>query len=110
MFTPMFILYSGIRQILNYQQAPDCLKTSSDLLMQLNTFWLFWICFREGGGKAFLQHLALRLVLLCHKYAPIRYDFRLNYCTERRLIQRIGGRYRFIHRHLQEYFANMNID
>lgn len=63
----------------------------------------------EGGGKALLQHLALRLVLTWNGYAPFRYDLLLNYCTERLLLQRIGGRYRFMHKLLQDHFAKMDL-
>jgi hypothetical protein len=64
----------------------------------------------EGGGKAFLQHCFLRIVLAANRYAPFRYDLLLNYCTERLLLQRIGGRYRFMHKTLQDYFAKMELE
>ncbi|MHC5674647.1 hypothetical protein [Nostoc sp.] len=31
----------------------------------------------------------------------------LNYCTDRLFLQRVGGRYRFIHKLLQDHFAQM---
>jgi hypothetical protein len=65
---------------------------------------------QEGGGKALCQHLALRIVLAANRYAPFRYDLLLNYCTERLLLQRIGGRYRFMHKTLQDYFAKMELE
>jgi hypothetical protein len=71
---------------------------------------LVWQSFQEAGGQALIQHVALRLVLWSNGYAPPRYDLLLNYCTERLLLQRIGGRYRFMHRTLQEYFARMEVD
>ncbi len=33
----------------------------------------------------------------------------LNSATERMFLQRIGGRYRFIHKLLQEHFAKMEL-
>jgi hypothetical protein len=33
----------------------------------------------------------------------------LDYCTERLILQRVGNRYRFIHRLVQEHFANLEI-
>jgi hypothetical protein len=45
-----------------------------------------------------------------NRYAPPRYDLLLNYCTERLLLQRIGGRYRFMHKLLQDHFANLDLD
>lgn len=64
----------------------------------------------EGGGNALLKHVILRIVLAANRYAPFRYDLLLNYCTERLLLQRIGGRYRFMHKTLQDYFAKMELD
>jgi F0F1-type ATP synthase assembly protein I len=66
--------------------------------------------FYFGGGKALAQHIALRIVLAWNGYAPYRYDKLLDYCTERLLLQRIGGRYRFMHKLLQEHFAKMPLD
>lgn len=62
------------------------------------------------GGLTYAQHLALRLVMWWNGYAPPRYDRLLDYATERLLLQRIGGRYRFMHKLLQEYFAAMPLE
>jgi len=70
---------------------------------------LLWLSFQAGGGQAWLQHIALRIVLAWNRYAPFRYDLLLDYCTERLLLQRIGGRYRFMHRLLQDHFAQMDL-
>jgi hypothetical protein len=61
--------------------------------------------FRMGGGLAIIQHLCLRLLLT--RYYGIPWDLArfLTYCHERRLLQQIGGRYRFIHRELLDHFA-----
>jgi DNA polymerase III delta prime subunit len=66
--------------------------------------------FLAGGGLALVQHTSLRIVLAWNGYAPYRYDKLLDYCTERLLLQRIGGRYRFMHKLLQEHFAKMPLD
>jgi DNA polymerase III delta prime subunit len=58
-----------------------------------------------GGGVACIQHLCLRLTLTQDRKIPWNYARFLNYCVERRLLQRIGGRYRFIHRELLDHFA-----
>ncbi|KST68053.1 NACHT domain-containing protein [Mastigocoleus testarum] len=55
------------------------------------------------------KHLSLRTILYCNGYIPWNYAHFLDYCTERLFLQRIGGRYRFIHRLLQEYFAAMTL-
>ncbi|MGB7417003.1 MAG: hypothetical protein WA902_22610, partial [Thermosynechococcaceae cyanobacterium] len=65
--------------------------------------------FSQSGGRDLLQHVALRIVMAKHGYAPYRYDLLLDYCVERRLLQRVGGRYRFIHKLLQEHFAKMEM-
>jgi DNA polymerase III delta prime subunit len=58
-----------------------------------------------GGGLAVIQHFTLRVILTLNNLIPWRYIRFLNYCTERCLLQRVGGRYRFLHRELLEYFA-----
>jgi DNA polymerase III delta prime subunit len=63
----------------------------------------------ERGGKACIQHIAIRIILWLVGKAPNNYAVFLDYCTDCLLIQRVGGRYRFIHRLLQDYFANMKL-
>ncbi|BAY41480.1 hypothetical protein NIES2111_58760 (plasmid) [Nostoc sp. NIES-2111] len=58
-------------------------------------------------GKVFIQHFSLRLILYFNGYIPWNYARFLDYCTERMLLQRVGGRYRFIHKLLQDHFAQM---
>ncbi|HEY9853224.1 MAG TPA: NACHT domain-containing protein [Leptolyngbyaceae cyanobacterium] len=60
-----------------------------------------------GGGFACIQHFSLRLVLWLHGDIPWNYAKFLNYASEKLFLQRIGGRYRFIHDLLREHFANM---
>ncbi|MBD2432305.1 MULTISPECIES: hypothetical protein [Fischerella] len=62
------------------------------------------------GGLACIQHLVLRLVLVLNGYTPLHYANFLNYCKELLLLQQVGGRYRFIHRLLQEHFAAMPLE
>jgi hypothetical protein len=58
-------------------------------------------------GSACVQHFTLRFVFWCFGLGPLRYVRFLNSATERMLLQRIGGRYRFIHGLLREHFAAM---
>ena len=64
-----------------------------------------------GGGlvpsTACTQHFALRLILWWNGYIPWNYARFLNYATEQGFLQRVGGRYRFIHGLLQEHFAQI---
>jgi DNA polymerase III delta prime subunit len=63
-----------------------------------------------AGGQECIQHFSLRLVLRDKGSIPCNYTRFLDYCTDRLLLQRIGGRYRFIHRLLQEHFAAMLLE
>jgi len=40
-------------------------------------------------------------------FTLLHYARFLNYCTELTLLQRVGGRYRFIHKLLQDHLAHM---
>lgn len=79
-------------------------ENSSHPFLSAMSFSLF-SSFYYGGGQAFAQHFCLRFVLAYSGTFPFFCIPFLNYCTERRLLQRIGGRYRFIHRELLEHFA-----
>lgn len=74
---------------------------------------LFWGVFglsfgvATGGGEACLKHFILRLVLYYCGYIPWNYTRFLNYATDRILLQKVGGGYIFVHRLLQEHFAQM---
>lgn len=61
--------------------------------------------FLVGGGLACFQHVCLRFVLWQSGIAPWNLARFLNYCVERKLLQRVGGRYRFLHRELLDHFA-----
>ena len=63
-----------------------------------------------GGGQAVIQHFILHLILTYTDKIPWNYARLLNYCVERRLMQRIGGHYRFIHKELLEHFAAMELE
>jgi hypothetical protein len=58
-----------------------------------------------GGGQACVQHLCLRFILWKSGTIPWNFARFLNYCVERRLLLRVGGRYRFLHRELLDHFA-----
>ena len=58
-----------------------------------------------------MKHLSLRITLTFKmKVAPWYYARFLNHCTDRLLLQRVGGRYRFIHPLVQEHFAAMPLE
>jgi hypothetical protein len=60
-----------------------------------------------GGGLACLQHLTLRLVLWLNGDIPWNYSRFLNYANDRLFLQRVGGRYRFIHDSIREHFSSL---
>ncbi len=62
-----------------------------------------------GGGLTCVKHFTLRLILYRNGYIPWNYACFLNYCTDHLLLEQIGGRYRFIHKLLQEHFAAMHL-
>jgi hypothetical protein len=103
--TIIFIGLSGITSLL--ENKDDLIGSSLQrnlsgaLQNPLNIGFFF------GGGGACIQHFCLRIILTRHYKIPWNLARFLNYCTERRLLQRIGGRYRFIHRELLEYFAGL---
>lgn len=62
------------------------------------------------SGLTFLQHLVIRWLLYRNNYAPWNYAQFLDYCKEKLILERVGGRYRFIHKQLQEHFASMSLN
>jgi DNA polymerase III delta prime subunit len=60
------------------------------------------------GGFVCIQHGILRLLLYQSKLIPWNYARFLDYSTERLFLQRVGGRYRFVHRLLQDHFSQMS--
>jgi hypothetical protein len=57
------------------------------------------------GGRACLQHFALRLVLWYNNFAPLHYIRFLDYAAARLFLRKVGGGYVFAHHLLLEYFA-----
>jgi hypothetical protein len=58
-------------------------------------------------GAAWIQHFTLRSILWSCGRVPWRYARFLDYSTDWMFLQRIGGRYRFIHDLLRDHFAAM---
>ncbi|MEM7617463.1 MAG: hypothetical protein AAF195_03685, partial [Pseudomonadota bacterium] len=63
-----------------------------------------------GGGNTCIQHFVVRLIFYFKGYIPWNYALFLDYSTERLFLQRVGGRYRFIHKMVQEHFADMEFN
>jgi hypothetical protein len=74
------------------------------------SFWLsgvlFWALLAAlVPGAAWIQHFTLRFIIWCRGVIPWHYARFLDYATERMFLQRVGGRYRFIHDLLRDHFA-----
>jgi hypothetical protein len=82
-------------------------EASDWLFFELTNVPLFGLLSGLVPGAACIQHFALRFILWCRGVTPWNYARFLNYATERMLLQRVGGRYRFIHELLREHFAAM---
>ena len=63
-----------------------------------------------NAGFPVVQHATLRFLLHRQGHVPNNYAKFLQYTTERRLTQQIGGSFRFIHRELLDHFAAMEPD
>jgi hypothetical protein len=59
----------------------------------------------QAGGRACLQHLSLRILLVGNRAAPWNYARFLDYAVRRLLLRRVGPGYVFIHRSFLEYFG-----
>lgn len=66
---------------------------------------LFVQAFIIGDSIICVQHLALRLVLHRAKIIPWNFVIFFQQAEDRLFVQRTGGSYIFLHRYLQEYFA-----
>ena len=87
--------------------SPRIAESGLQLLLVLFVWVTLLVIFLYGGGIACIQHFSLRTILTCQYKIPWNLARFLTYCHERRLLQQIGGRYRFIHRELLEHFAGM---
>jgi hypothetical protein len=124
-------LTSGLKQDLNVRSRPNqgiwnslqsqiwittIIFTVMTLICVAFSFLGAWVLalfislrigFSTGGGRACSQHLALRIILW-RKGLPWNFARFLNYCVERRLLLRVGGSYRFLHRELLDHLAQSN--
>ncbi len=100
----LFGLISTIFYTLLSQKTGISFELRQIIMIGLSNGVFFGVSY---GGYACIQHFTLRLILWQHGDIPWNYAKFLNYVSERLFMQRIGGRYRFIHDLLREHFANM---
>lgn len=65
------------------------------------------VLFYTYGGGACIYHYSLRFMLWRRNFAPLNYVGFLEYAADRIFLNRVGGGYAFIHRMIQEYFAEL---
>lgn len=58
------------------------------------------------GGASLLKHYALRVSLWYRGKLPFKYTQFLDHSARNILLYKVGGGYVFVHRLLQQYFAN----
>ncbi len=80
---------------------------TSELMSEILLFFAVMLVFITpfNFARSVTEHLTLRITFFLTKKAPWNYARFLNYATEKMLLQRVGGGYRFIHRLLQERLA-----
>lgn len=59
------------------------------------------------GLATVIKHYSLRLFFCFYKKTPLKFIPFLDYCAKLILLKKVGGGYIFIHRMLQEHFANL---
>ena len=64
---------------------------------------------RRVNLRPLIQYFSLRLFIYKSRIGPWNYSRFLDFCTDSLILQRVGGRYQFMHRFLRDYFASVNI-
>lgn len=103
---PVLILLNALASLVLVENLNEYL---SDRIIGATSLLVVWASVATSG-MACIQHFALRFSLYTAGWIPWNYAHFLNYCTELLLLQRVGGRYRFIHRLVQEHFAAMPLE
>jgi hypothetical protein len=91
-----FVLLTG-----SVPQADDWWKFG------MNNVLFFGVLSGLVPGAACIQHYTLRFMLWCSGVIPWRYARFLDYATDRKFLQRVGGHYRFLHHLLRDHLAAM---
>ncbi len=77
---------------------------SVGLIFGLSVGLIFGLIF---GLDSVIKHITLRLIIYINSHIPWNYAKFLDHAAKHRFIQRIGGRYRFMHDLLRKHFAQM---
>lgn len=102
-------LFTGLFLILLHQSVtpkPDALQLIVDMALgQITGIILGCAGGFLFGGRAFSQHLILRIILTWVGRMPANYTRFLDHATDLILLRRVGRGYIFVHRLLLDYFA-----
>lgn len=83
-------------------------EPSFGLIVGLISGLVIWFLLAIESLVASVQHFVLRTLLAAQKKLPWNYTRFLNYATSCHLLQRVNGRYQFIHELIQAHFAQTN--
>lgn len=95
-------LYFGLPDGLSYGLRDGL---SIAWILAISGFLLMWTM---SGGLTVLRHYSIRWLLARSQTFPWRAQAFLDDATARILLQRVGGGYRFMHRLLLDYFADLD--
>ncbi|MFM9264813.1 tetratricopeptide repeat protein, partial [Tychonema sp. BBK16] len=110
MLTLQLLLTLGVCFVRHLDGKPLVSPLSLQYTLISSSSLALWIWIFMTGGSACIQHFTLRLCLSGAGSIPWNYACFLNYATERLLLQRVGGRYRFMHDLLRQSLAQSRID
>lgn len=100
------MLYFSLVNVLPLFLEPSLVRGIISAVIGLPIF----LAIIEGGGFACIQHFSMRLVLFQTKQIPWNFVTFFKQAEDRLFIYRTGGSYVFVHRYLQEHFANLSFD
>jgi hypothetical protein len=103
--TTIVFCYASIISLYLFEEIKEENNFLTSVWLRVLSSLFFGILF--GGGLACIQHFILRFILWQSGTIPWNFARFLNYCVERRLLLRVGGRYRFLHRELLDHFAQL---
>ena len=114
LLTPLFITGSMIifvKVICWAEQLPCVDPVLHSLLFHMPFFYAVCLALSAGcsaslGMDIVLGHYIVRLLLWQEGQLPFRLALWLEALHRQKLLERVGGSYRFIHKRLQEYLAN----
>ncbi|WP_420627316.1 NACHT domain-containing protein [Candidatus Leptofilum sp.] len=80
-------------------------NVQTGLLIGILLFIMAWLLY---GGANIIKHYFLRPALWYRRHMPLSYIKFLDHTARNILLYKVGGGYVFVHRLLQEYFANLH--